>query len=62
MQEKGTVHISSRSDPAQVNKSLRQDLDVLSKNQTGSHTYKHNKSPAGKLASTKKVVWPTALF
>ena len=43
-------------------KSIGQDLDVLSKNQTGSHTHNHNNSPADMSASTKNVVWLTTLF
>ena len=53
MQEKGTVHIFTRSDPAQVNEAIKTRSGYVIKNQTGSHTYKHNKNLAGMSASTK---------
>ena len=53
-QEKGTTNICEKKlMQHKLMKSLEQGLDILLKNQTGSHTYKLSKSPANMLASTE---------
>ena len=52
--KKGIIDISPKSNPAQENKVNRTRSGCIVKNQTGSHTYSHSKSPAGMSASTGK--------